>query len=265
MTIFKPFSAALNARGLILSSLCLVLPLAASGAYFLQLTAQPPIRIPSYVAWTEETIAAANGGDAVRGLVIARRCERCHGREGFSSDANVPNLAGMDRLSMWKQLNDFRSGKRSSLIMQSEASALAIADYADLAAYYSMLPTYPDPQDTRTFPQPPPSALHVSVAARLIAAGDGQRGIPPCQACHGPIGHEKGAPDLTTQNAPYIQEELEEFASGSRANDINMPMRSIASLLTDEEKQSLAAYYGAGFGNLPAGTILPPSQISRAP
>lgn len=265
MTTFKTCLLSFRGHGFGLTFLGLGLPLLVSGAYFLQSSAQPPTRIPSYVAWTKETIAAATAGNPVRGLVIARRCERCHGREGFSSEPHTPNLAGMDKLTLWKQLNDFRSGKRSSFIMGREASALAIADYADLAAYYSMLPTYSDPLDTRTFPQALAPSFPISKAARLIAGGDGQRGIPPCQACHGPIGHEKGAPDLTTQNAPYIQEELEEFASGSRANDINMPMRSIASLLTDEEKQSLAAYYGAGFGNLPAGTILPPSQISRAP
>ena len=72
-----------------------------------------PLRVPSNVAWTARTIALASSGNALRGLLIARRCDRCHGREGFSSNASVPNLAAMDRLVVWKQLDDFRSGKRS--------------------------------------------------------------------------------------------------------------------------------------------------------
>jgi cytochrome c553 len=184
-------------------------------------------------------------------LILARRCERCHGREGFSPDPAVPNLAGLDRLTIWKQLNDFRAGKRESRLMQPIADALSINDYADLAAYFSMLPTYPDPQDIRAFPQLQPPSASIASAARLVVGGDGQRGIPPCQACHGPIGHKTGAASLMTQNSAYIAEQLEEFAKGSRANDINMPMRSIASMLTDEERQAVAAYYGAGLGSFP--------------
>jgi len=210
-----------------------------------------PMRIPTYVAWTQNAIATASNGDAVRGLVIARRCERCHGREGFSSDAAVPNLAGLDKLTIWKQLNDFRSGKRESRLMQPIAAVLSPNDYADLAAYFSLLPTYPDSEDPRAFPEPLPAFASIALAERLIVGGDGQRGIPPCQACHGPIGHKVGAPSLKTQNSDYIREELEEFAEGNRTNDINLPMRSIASLLTNDEKHALAAYYGAGLGGLP--------------
>jgi cytochrome c553 len=220
-------------------------------------SSQPPIRIPSYVAWTEETISAASNGDTVRGLVLARRCIRCHGQEGFSNDAQVPNLAGIDKLTMWKQLNDFRAGKRESEIMSPVATALEIQDYADLAAYYSMLPTYPDPQDVRSFPQSVPGGTHTSLAARLIFGGDGARGIPPCQVCHGPISYKNGAPSLITQNSDYIQGELKAFASGNRSNDIDMPMRTIARLMTDDEKQAVAAYYGAGLGNLPVGAFAP--------
>jgi cytochrome c553 len=234
--------------------LSLGLPFLVSGTKPLQSSSpQPPTRVPSYIAWTKETITAASRGEAVRGLVLARRCARCHGQEGFSSDPLVPNLAGMDKLAMWKELNDFRDGKRKSAVMEPIAASLVIHDYADLAAYYAMLPTYPDPQDPRAFPQPAPASTHRGVALRLTSGGDGPRGIPPCQACHGPIGHKTGAPSLRTQNSDYIREELEEFAKGSRANDIDMPMRSIASLLTEEERQAVAAYYGSGSAASPVG------------
>jgi len=86
------------------------------------------------------------------------------------------------------------------------------------------------------------------MAIELILFGDGRRGIPPCQACHGPAGSVKGAPSLTTQNAAYLLEQLNHFAKGDRANDINVRMRSIARQLTDQEKKALAEYYGAGLG-----------------
>lgn len=207
--------------------------------------AEPPVRIPSNVAWTATTIAQASSGNPLRGLIIARRCDRCHGREGFSSLA-VPNLAAMDRLVVWKQLDDFRAGKRSSPVMQPIANSLSLEDTADVAAYYWMMPIAPDPMDDRAFPQPLPDPKHEAVAVRLITAGDGSRGLPPCQACHGPIGLVTGAPSLTTQNAPYLLEQIEAFASGRRANDINLRMRSIAAQLTEEERQALSESYGAG-------------------
>lgn len=208
--------------------------------------AGPPVRIPSNIAWTAETIAMASSGDAFRGSLIGRRCDRCHGREGFSSSPTIPNLASMDRLVIWKQLDDFRSGKRSSPVMQPIANSLSLQDSADVAAYYWMMPIFSDPQDDRAFPQPLSDPRHEAIAGRLIGSGDGSRGLPPCQACHGPIGFVMGAPSLATQNANYLLEQLDGFASGSRANDINMRMRSIAMQLTENERHALAESYGAG-------------------
>jgi cytochrome c553 len=224
-------------------------PIAASYLYSAP-TEQSSAKIPSYIAWTDATIATATSGSTVRGLILARRCEHCHGRQGFSADPYIPNLAGIDKLTIWKQMNDFRVGKRTSSIMQGVANELAIGDYADLAAYFSLLPTYPDPHENRSFPENVPPGVNVAPGARLILGGDGERGVPPCQACHGPIGHETGAPSLVTQNSVYIEEQLQEFAKGTRANDINMPMRSIAAMLTDEEKRAIAAYYGSGSADL---------------
>ena len=209
---------------------------------------EPALRVPSDVAWTGETLAIISKGDAFRGLLLARRCNHCHGEEGFSAVAMIPNLAGIDGLSFWKQMEDFKSGKRSSAVMQEVASRSSAKDSADLGAYYSMLPTGSDAQDKRSFPQAMQDPARASMAIELIVFGDGRRGIPPCQACHGPIGLVKGAPSLATQNGDYLLEQLNRFSNGDRANDINVRMRSIARQLTDQEKTALAEYYGAGLG-----------------
>jgi cytochrome c553 len=205
-----------------------------------------PVRIPSLVAWNEETIAAASSGDAFRGLLIATRCNHCHGNEGFSANSATPNLAAMDRLSIWKQLDDFRSGKRNSPLMKAIAASLSAQNSADVAAYYSMLPTLPDLLDNRAFPQAVANPASADTSLRLIGEGDVRRGIPPCQACHGPVAYVRGAPSLSTQNSGYILSQLEAFRDGRRSNDINMVMRSIARLMTDNERQAIAESYGAG-------------------
>jgi cytochrome c553 len=209
---------------------------------------EPPVRIPSNVAWTRETLALVSSGDPFRGLLLARRCNHCHGEEGFSAVPVFPNLAGADRLSFWKQMEDFRSGKRISPVMQVQAAGLSTRDSADLAAYYSMLPTARDPQDSRSFPQTMQDPSLATIAIRLILFGDGQRGIPPCQSCHGPVSYVNGAPLLAIQNESYLQDQLEHFANGYRSNDINVRMRSIARQLTAQEKTAVSEYYGAGLG-----------------
>jgi cytochrome c553 len=207
-----------------------------------------PNHIPSLVSWTPENIAAASSGDAFRGMLLAKRCEHCHGGEGFSPVGGTPNLAGMDRLTIWKQLQDFRARKRISRTMGPIAESLSSRDVADVAAYYAKLPVFRDLQDNRIFPEPAPDSRRASNASHLISFGDGERGIPPCQACHGPVASRPGAASLATQNGEYVLNQLEAFANRSRANDINEPMRVISGLLSDEERHALAEYYGAGLG-----------------
>jgi cytochrome c553 len=227
--------------------LALLVALAAS-ALLLQARDNPPDRIPSYVAWTPETLSAASNGDAFRGLLLAKRCGHCHGEEGFSEKATTPNLAGLNKLAIWKQLEDFRTQKRLSHTMDPIAASLSLHDEADVVAYYAKLPIFTDPQDNRVFPQSRPDLARAAIALHLVSFGDGERGIPPCQACHGPVAYRPGVPSLATQNADYVLKQLEAFASGTRANDINMSMRTIAGLLTKDERQALAEYYGSGLG-----------------
>ena len=219
-----------------------------AGTLLLLASDSVPARVPSYVSWSVETVTTASSGDAFRGMLLGRRCEHCHGEEGFSAAGSIPNLAGMDKLAMWKQLADFRSHKRTSRAMGPIAESLSSRDLADVVAYYAKLPVFTDAQDNRGFPGAQPAPKHAAVASQLVSFGDGERGIPPCQACHGPVAYRPGVPSLATQNSEYVLGELEAFANRTRSNDINMAMRTISALLTEDERQALAEYYGAGMG-----------------
>ena len=208
---------------------------------------------PSLVSWDKSTISAASDGNPVRGQFIARRCEPCHGIEGFSSKPSTPNLAGLDREYIWKQLDDFRDGKRKSEIMHRMASALSSRDSADLAAYFSLLPNTPDAQFNESFPQAMQDATLSDAARIMLSVGDPNRGIPPCQACHGPIGYVRAAPGLEAQNYDYLLSQLDDFASKTRSNDIDLPMRTIAGHMHEDERRAVAQFYGAGLGRLPVG------------
>lgn len=231
--------------------------LAAAGSAVLVGSDAAPARVPSLVTWTAENIAEVSAGNAFRGSLLAKRCDHCHGAEGFSEVGSTPNLAGMNRLSVWKQLEDFRSHHRSSRAMVPIAESLTARDLIDVSSYYAALPIYADPQDNRAFPGKQPSGGHAAVASSLVTFGDGERGIPPCQSCHGPVAYRTGVPSLATQNGEYVLIQLEMFADRTRANDINMSMRTIATLLSEEERKALAEYYGAGMGLQPAGASRP--------
>jgi cytochrome c553 len=236
------------------SFLWLALAMVATGSMMLMASDSVPEHIPSYVSWTPETIAAASSGDDFRGMLLAKRCEHCHGAEGFSDRGSTPNLAGMARLAVWKELEDFRSHKRTSRVMEPIAESLSSRDVADLVAYYAKVPVFSDLQDNRNFPQARPDPGHAGMASHLVSFGDGERGIPPCQACHGPVAYRPGVPSLANQNAEYVLSQLEAFANGMRANDINMPMRTISSLLSEDERHALAEYYGSGMGREPGSS-----------
>jgi cytochrome c553 len=204
--------------------------------------AAPPLRTPSRIAWTSSTLGQIRAGNAQHGSFIALNCTACHGEGGGSKSTFIPILAGMDPAVIFKQLDDYRSGKRLWGVMGAIAKALSTQDSADVAAYFAVRPK-------GLVAIARGGSLHAKAesdsARRLAFIGDEQRGIPPCTACHGPNGYKIGAPPLAGQHVAYIERQLAAFAQGLRQNDINEQMRAIARQLTPSEMHALAAFYGA--------------------
>jgi cytochrome c553 len=197
---------------------------------------QPPLRTPTEIAWTTATLARVASGSEQHGAFIALNCGACHGEQGVSPTSLIPTLAGMDAAVIYKQLGDYRSGKRLWGVMSAMAGALSDQDSADVAAWFAHRA---DGQRlvARSGPRDDP-------ATRLVFAGDPGRGLPPCAACHGPGAYKLGAPALRGQHADYIERQLVAFAQGMRWNDINEQMRTIAAQLTPDEMHAVAAWYG---------------------
>lgn len=195
--------------------------------------------IPTEIVWNEATIHAARSGDAARGEFIAISCTGCHGERGASQQGWIPTLAGINGLVIYKQLADFRSQTRLSGPMTAIAQCLSERDSADLAAYFSALPGIQHNESVRA-PKFETSYRAKDPIRRLVFAGDPKRGIAACATCHGPGGYRVGAPVLNGQNAAYIEQQLNNFAQGSRRNDMNVPMRTIAAMLSSEEVHQLA-------------------------
>jgi cytochrome c553 len=207
--------------------------------------AQPPLRIPTRVAWTSTTLVEVGSGRPDKGAFVAINCTACHGEHGVSQSGLYPTLAGMDSAVIYKQLDDFSSGKRSWGAMNAIARALLPQDAVDVAAYFASLRNGLPPVRGELF-QSGHTLRESDPAIRLAFAGDPARGIPPCAACHGPGDNKLGAPQLRAQQPVYIERQLAAFAQGFRQNDMNEQMRTIATQLTPQEMHLIAAFYGAG-------------------
>jgi cytochrome c553 len=187
----------------------------------------------SHVVVTSEMLTKPSQVSIGRGATLAQRCAICHGPQGVS-DANSPNLAGQFAAVTYKELDDFKSGARTSVVMAPFAANLSDQDMVDIAAYYSYLPRVPSNQlDTRVAAPP------------IVVTGAPMRNIAPCGSCHGDIDTKAGSPWLGGQSAVYIKAQLQAFASGARRNDISQQMRNIARQMTAEEIDQVARYYEA--------------------
>jgi cytochrome c553 len=193
----------------------------------------------SSIAWTPETRVLLTQGNAAHGAMLATTCNNCHGSAGVSDDAIFPNLAGQSVGAIYKQLEDFKSGKRDATVMGVYVDALSSQDLRDLAAHFAGLPS---PFTGNATPQADGAE---SPARRLVEVGDPLRGIASCAACHGPLGVTPGAPELRGQQRGYFEEQLQALAAGRRHNDISEQMRTVARQLTPQEISQLAAYYAS--------------------
>ena len=141
----------------------------------------------------------------------------------------VPNYV------LLKQLKEFKSGDRKSDVMSGQVQALSEQDMADLAAYYATLKVKVANADKKL-------ALP---GEGFYRGGNATTGVSACMGCHGPSGKGNpgaGFPALTGQNAGYAESQLMAFRSGSRNNDANKMMQSIAERMSDKEIKAVSAY-----------------------
>lgn len=183
-------------------------------------------------------------GSIEAGKTKSLTCAACHGADGNSQIPMYPKLAGQHEKYLEKQLREYKLGMTSggkqgrvNAVMGGMAMVLSEQDMADLAAYYASLIT-----SYNTTPENVVEAGKV-----LYTAGDAERGLPACVACHGPRGNGTGLsgfPKISGQHADYIQSQLKMFRDGARGNDMNAMMRDVAKKLTDEEIETLSQYVG---------------------
>jgi cytochrome c553 len=176
--------------------------------------------------------AYASAADVVEGKRVAESaCARCHGANGISVTAGVPNLAGQRAAYLFLELRAYQSGARPDKAMGGAVKFLSEDALVKVAAYYASLdPARPKvPRGSKRSANSDPLA-----AGRAAAAG--------CGGCHGEGGITKtpGMPNLIGQDPKYLVTAMNAYKSGQRKNDM---MKSLIAALGEAEFGNIALYY----------------------
>lgn len=200
------------------------------------------------VATLEAANTPATAGDAEAGAGKAAACAACHGLDGNAADPQYPKLAGQHENYLARQLALFKSGERQNGIMLGFASMLSAQDMRDVGAYFASQKIVPGTADDSVVAAGPDQGRKFfQIGERLFRAGKPERGIPACQACHGPTGAGVPGPypAIGGQHSAYTALQLTAFRGGmvwGKDKNANAVMSGVASNLTDEEIQGLATY-----------------------
>lgn len=191
------------------------------------------------IACAAATAAAERPGDPLAGKAWSEDnvCKECHNPDGNSTVAEYPRLGGQQAAYLYKQLRDFRDGRRRNVIMQALTQDLGDRELADVAAHFSVQPVMKGAA-------PVANAL----GRRLFEEGDPARNIPACAGCHG--AHGKGQAPIAGQAYPaiggqhrfYLRGQLQDWRSGTRRNSPDGVMNQIAKPLGDADIEALADY-----------------------
>lgn len=163
-------------------------------------------------------------------------CAACHGKDGNSVSPIWPKLAGQHMNYLVLQMKAFKEGKlRNDPSMLGMMAPLSEQDMKNVAAYFS----------TQEVVIGEAQAATLAKGEALYRAGNQEKQISACIACHGPkgLGNEQaGFPALSGQQSAYIVAQLTNYKSGARKTDINSIMRDIASRMDKGDMEAVANY-----------------------
>lgn len=70
--------------------------------------------------------------------MLAQKCDRCHGENGYSQELDKPRLAGQRQSYLEKALQKYKQGTRRNSAMHAMTDLLSATEIKGIAAYYSV-------------------------------------------------------------------------------------------------------------------------------
>lgn len=162
-------------------------------------------------------------------------CSSCHGLNGNSISPTFPRLAGQRAEYLETQLKAFRDKTRADphahTYMWGMAAHLSDSLIHGLAEYFAaQTPSAGTPGDP----------AQMAAGKKIFEEGIPDHQVPACQACHAERALGDGVtPRLASQHRDYLVEQLTNFASNARQNEI---MHENSKNLTADEINQVAAY-----------------------
>ncbi|MDC6166000.1 c-type cytochrome [Paucibacter sp. XJ19-41] len=173
----------------------------------------------------------------------AQACTLCHGKQGrAAADGYHPRLAGKPQGYLYKQLLNFRDGRRDYGLMSDLIAPLSDAYLLELAGHFAQLELpYPAPQ------APSVDAATLARGRALVLQGDPLRKLPACVQCHGEklSGVQPFIPGLLGLPRDYLNGQLGAWRSGQRRAVAPDCMGHIAKQLKVEEINAVSQWLAA--------------------
>lgn len=176
-------------------------------------------------------------GDAVAGKEKSALCQGCHGEDGMSAASSFPRLAGQYAGYIKKQIVDFQKDWRKDDTMSGMAATITEKqDLEDIAAYFASQKVM---QGEKT--------SEANLGKNIYLNGNPVTGLYGCVNCHGEDGKGKSPnnpvfPVIGGQHKDYLVKQINDFRSGTRANDPAGMMGDIAKKMADDEIEAVSEY-----------------------
>jgi cytochrome c553 len=200
-----------------------------------QLLMAAALAAPAFSNGAQEGPAAAPAKpDLAKGEAkFATVCVACHAADGNSAIPVNPKLAQQHPEYLIKQLQEFKSGKRTSAVMQGFASTLSDDDMKNIAYWLTANKAKPGFAKDKDL---------VALGERIYRGGIADRQVAACAGCHSPSGAgiPSQYPRLSGQHADYAATQLTAFRDGVRKN--SPQMAQVAAKMNDREIKAVADY-----------------------
>lgn len=189
--------------------------------------ANPPAPAPAPAVVTGKVDLVK--GEASYGTV----CVACHAADGNSMIPANPKLAQQHPEYLVKQLQEFKSGKRSNAIMTGMVAALSEQDMKNIAAWLATKANKPGQAKDKEL---------ITMGEKIYRGGIADRQVPACAGCHSPNGAGIPSiyPRISGQHADYTALQLNTFRDGSRKN--SLAMAQVAAKMNDREIKAVSDY-----------------------
>lgn len=182
--------------------------------------------------------AAPHVPDTLQQRIAA--CSGCHGKHGQGGDNGFnPRIAGKPALYLYRQLLNFRAGRRSYPPMEYMVRMLPDAYLREIADHFAGQ----HPAHNAPLAHAYPAAL-LARGEAVVRHGDASRKVPACQACHGKslAGVEPGIPALIGLPYAYISAQLGAWRTHTRGAVAPDCMATVAGRLAPSDISAVAAW-----------------------